>query len=120
MAPGPVFIHAAHCRAYDADGFPETLREVPLAFEARASGSRITELSARADVSPEAQMQVLFDDRHRQLARRQIRARHQPVHAAADDDDIHGQRAFLIARSAAFRPGAAMMPPPGCVAEPHI
>lgn len=62
MAPGPVFIHAAHCRAYDADGFPETLREVPLAFEARASGSRITELSARADVSPESQMQVLFDD----------------------------------------------------------
>ena len=33
---------------------------LPLAFEARASGSRVTELSARKDVPAEAQMAVLF------------------------------------------------------------
>jgi hypothetical protein len=62
MAPGPVFIHADHCEAYAGEGFPEALREVPLAFEARASGSRVSELSARAEVPAEAQMAVLFED----------------------------------------------------------
>jgi hypothetical protein len=64
MAPGPVFIHAAHCRAFDAPGFPEALRSLPLAFEARASGSRVTEISARDDAPAEAQMKVLFEDHH--------------------------------------------------------
>ena len=62
MAPGPVFIHAEHCDAFAADKFPEELRELPLAFEARASGSRVTELSARRDVSADAQIKVLFED----------------------------------------------------------
>jgi hypothetical protein len=62
MAPGPVFIHAGHCAAYSGNGFPDGLREVPLAFEARASGSRVLELSARPDISAEAQMAVLFDE----------------------------------------------------------
>jgi uncharacterized protein DUF1203 len=62
MAPGPVFIHAGHCEAYAAPGFPEGLRSLPLAFEARAPGSRVTELSTRADAPAEAQIQVLFDD----------------------------------------------------------
>jgi hypothetical protein len=62
MAPGPVFIHAEHCEAFGGEGFPEALRTLPLAFEARASGSRVSELSARADVSAEAQMSVLFGD----------------------------------------------------------
>jgi Protein of unknown function (DUF1203) len=62
MAPGPVFIHADHCDAYAGDGFPEALRILPLAFEARATGSRVTELSARSDVPAEAQMKVLFED----------------------------------------------------------
>src|SRR5215510_866347 len=62
MAPGPVFIHAEHCDAYAGEGFPEALRELPLAFEARATGSRVTELSARRDVPAEAQMRVLFED----------------------------------------------------------
>jgi hypothetical protein len=62
MAPGPVFIHAEHCDAFTGDGFPEALRALPLAFEARASGSRVTELSARNDLSAEAQMSVLFDE----------------------------------------------------------
>jgi Protein of unknown function (DUF1203) len=62
MAPGPVFIHAQHCAAYAAAGFPDALRGLPLAFEARASGSRVTELSARAEAKPEAQIKVLFDE----------------------------------------------------------
>lgn len=62
MAPGPVFIHVEHCDAYVEPGFPEALRSLPLAFEARASGSRVTEISARADAPAEAQIKVLFDD----------------------------------------------------------
>jgi len=61
MAPGPVFIHAEHCDAYAGDGFPDALRSVALAFEARTGGSRVPELSARADVPAEAQIRVLFE-----------------------------------------------------------
>jgi hypothetical protein len=66
MAPGPVFIHAEHCEAYDGEGFPDSLRSVALAFEARASGSRVTELSVRADVSAEVQIGVLFEESYAQ------------------------------------------------------
>jgi hypothetical protein len=62
MAPGPVFIHAEHCDAFAGDGFPEALRDVALAFEARAPGSRVSEVSARAEVPAEAQIKVLFED----------------------------------------------------------
>jgi hypothetical protein len=61
MAPGPVFIHAEHCDAYEDDGFPDALRDLPLAFEARTSGSRVPEVSVRADVPAEAQIKVLFE-----------------------------------------------------------
>ena len=60
MAPGPVFIHAGHCEAFAGTGFPEELRALPLAFEARETGSRVSELSARPDVPAEAQIDVLF------------------------------------------------------------
>jgi hypothetical protein len=66
MAPGPVFIHANHCEAYAGERFPDALRNFALAFEARASGSRVTELSARADVSAEVQIGVLFEEHHAQ------------------------------------------------------
>ena len=62
MAPGPVFIHAQHCMAWRGTGFPDALRELPLAFEARASGSRVTALSAQIGASPEAQIGRLFGD----------------------------------------------------------
>ena len=62
MAPGLVFIHADHCQAFDGHGFPDALRELPLAFEARLSGSRVSELSQRVDVPAEAQMRVLFEE----------------------------------------------------------
>jgi Protein of unknown function (DUF1203) len=45
MAPGPVFVHAEHCEAYAGAGFPEGLRSLPLAFEARADGSRVAGLT---------------------------------------------------------------------------
>jgi len=53
----------------------------------------------------------------------------EPVVPAADDYDVadavcggHALPRFQSFRisSAASRPGAAMMPPPGCVAEPHM
>lgn len=60
MAPGPVFIHAEHCDAYAGDGFPDSLRSLPLAFEARSSASRVGALLKGADVPAERQMSTLF------------------------------------------------------------
>ena len=61
---------------------------------------------------------------------REVRGRDQTVVAASDDDRVvslpcHAQAAFLARSerrtcSAARRPEAPMIPPPGCVAEPHI
>jgi hypothetical protein len=59
-APGPVFIHADHCDAYADAGFPEALRSLPLAFEARVGGSRVNDFSSSATESAEAQIQRLF------------------------------------------------------------
>ena len=59
-APGPVFIHADHCDAHTGRGFPEGLRTLPLAFEARAAGSRVTDFSTSAEESPETQIQRMF------------------------------------------------------------
>jgi hypothetical protein len=59
-APGPVFIHADRCEAYAGAGFPDGLRTLPLAIEARASGSRITGFSADHDQPPEWRIQHLF------------------------------------------------------------
>ena len=60
MAPGPVFVHAEHCDSYAGAGFPAGLRGLPLAFEARAAGSRVTDLRAGADASAEEQIDGLF------------------------------------------------------------
>lgn len=59
-APGPVFIHAEHCDAFAGGGFPEGLRSLPLALEARVEGSRVTVLSAEQDEPAEARIQRLF------------------------------------------------------------
>ncbi len=38
-APGPVFVHADGCEPYaDAEGFPDSLRSLPLTLEAYAAG----------------------------------------------------------------------------------
>jgi hypothetical protein len=60
-APGPVFIPADPCQAPEGDGFPEGLRGLHLAIEARASGSRVLEFAACED-SPERQIQRLFNN----------------------------------------------------------
>jgi hypothetical protein len=60
MAPGPVFIHAGSCEAWSGAGFPDGLRTLPLAFEARASGSRVTYLVSRPEIAPEAQLETLL------------------------------------------------------------
>jgi hypothetical protein len=62
MAPGPVFIHATHCTAYEGEGFPEGLRALPLAFEARAAHSRVAALTRDGDRPAEAQIESLFAD----------------------------------------------------------
>lgn len=59
-APGPVFIHAEHCTAFEADGFPDGLRQLPLALEARARGSRVVWLSADTAEAPEPRIQRMF------------------------------------------------------------
>ena len=51
---------------------------------------------------------------------RQVEGRDQPVVSPADHDRRLHRRLSARMRIAAFRPGAPMMPPPGCVAEPHI
>lgn len=59
-APGPVFIHADHCEAFAGDGFPEGLRSLPLALEARAHGSRVIGFSTEQDRPVETRIQHLF------------------------------------------------------------
>jgi len=63
MAPGPVFIHAAHCDAFAGAGFPEALRVLPLAFEARGSHSRVAALSSDNALRAEAHIENLFANR---------------------------------------------------------
>src|SRR5437762_10508884 len=71
-----------------------------------------------------------FEDDDAPSGLREVRRGNQAVVPGADHDDVGGVRAhatfafrpFLIERntsSAAILPGAPMMPPPGCVAEPH-
>ena len=58
----------------------------------------------------------------------QVRSRDQPVVSRADDDDpVAGGGHYAWPRLeslsiflAALSPGAPMMPPPGCTAEPHM
>lgn len=59
MAPGPVFIHADHCQAYEQENFPDALRGLPLAYEARTDGGRVIAV-AGGDASPEEQLESLF------------------------------------------------------------
>ncbi len=68
-----------------------------------------------------------FKDERLESALGQIKRGDQGIVAAANDHDIlshgHGQliprfQSLRMARLAR-RPGAPMMPPPGCVADPH-
>ena len=66
MAPGPVFIHAEHCAAYDGAGFPPALRALPLAFEARGAHSRVAALSSDPALPAEAHIEGLFAEAENQ------------------------------------------------------
>jgi hypothetical protein len=59
-APGPVFIHADHCEAFSGPGFPEGLRELPLALEARAADTRVTAFCAGKEHPVEQRIHRLF------------------------------------------------------------
>jgi len=59
-APGPVFVHAEHCEAWQGEGFPPGLHGLPLAFEARAGGSRVLAVSADMRQAPEVQIEAMF------------------------------------------------------------
>jgi hypothetical protein len=61
MAPGPIFIHAAHCDAYAGTGFPPGLRALPLAVEARGTGSRVLELASAPGAQAEPQIARLLE-----------------------------------------------------------
>lgn len=60
MAPGPVFVHAEHCVAYTGAGFPDSLRALPLAFEARGSAGRVMALNRVGEAGAEALIERLF------------------------------------------------------------
>ena len=61
-----------------------------------------------------------LDDDDRSLAFGERGGGDQAVQAGADDGDVVGhRRPPWSTRIAALRPGAAMMPPPGCVADPQ-
>ena len=62
MAPGPVFIHADGCAAWSGPGFPDALRALPLAFESRVAGSRVTALGTLGSESAETLIERLFND----------------------------------------------------------
>ena len=58
-----------------------------------------------------------------QPAFREITRGDQTVVTTTDDDDVVLQTVFFQSFNnckAPLRPGAPMMPPPGCVAEPHM
>lgn len=55
-APGPVFIHANHCEAFAGEGFPEGLRSLPLAFEARTGESRVAGLTRATGAEAEREI----------------------------------------------------------------
>lgn len=74
MAPGPVFIHAGRCEAWEGAGFPPGLRGLPLAFEARATGSRVIALTKDPQVAPEVQVATMFEAGAEWLALRHAEA----------------------------------------------
>ncbi len=78
-----------------------------------------------------AHLRAAFEHERLESSFGQIEGGDQTVVSATDDDDVARfghlassghQAAFPSFRisSAARRPGAPMMPPPGCVADPHI
>ena len=62
-APGPVFIHAATCRQYRGEAFPEDLYSLPIILEAWASDNRIPDARRVQGAEADAVLEELFADR---------------------------------------------------------
>jgi hypothetical protein len=60
--PGPVFVHAAACNTFEGPGFPASLRELPLLFEAYDERG-LPRVRVRAEAATiEADLGRLLDD----------------------------------------------------------
>ena len=129
--PAPVGQGREHARLGLDEAEPAVL-QVQVLHDGRAQGSEhvgdggglepgmelLGHGRAAEDVAP------LQDDGLETAAREQGRG-HEAVVAPADDDDVRLQATFpffqsLSSSRAEMRPGAPMIPPPGCVAEPHM
>jgi hypothetical protein len=60
-APGPVFIHAEECKAYDALAFPPDFRSLPLVFEAYRKGGLLLAQERVGTQDPEKVLAKVFD-----------------------------------------------------------
>src|SRR5208337_5532420 len=90
-------------------------------FRAAKTGMEFLRNGAAADYRP------AFEHEGLESSFGEIEGGDQPVVSCAEDNDValFGHRYFVPLEcfrisSAARRPGAPMMPPPGCVADPHI
>src|SRR5688572_4646640 len=65
---------------------------------------------------------LALEDERFETSLSQVGRTRQAVDASANYDDVVLRRTHssFSTRMAAFRPGAPMIPPPGCVAEPHM
>ena len=61
-----------------------------------------------------------LEDERLQPGLREVCSRDEPVVTASHDDRVVGHQSERTTWRAARRPDAPMIPPPGCVAEPHI
>lgn len=61
-APGPIFVHADGCASWaEPEGFPESLRALPLTLEAYAAGRWLVARERLADGDVESAVTRLFD-----------------------------------------------------------
>ncbi len=136
LARGALAVRPQHERASverrraRVGGGPDDLQAVLLeperADDGRVDGGGVRE-GGRADAGDDlrrdrrpANASRALDDERAEPALREHRGGHQTIRPRADQDDVVPHRLCPRIRSAAFLPGAPMMPPPGCVADPHI
>src|SRR5208283_2816288 len=107
-------IHISHNVRPDGTGAMGQLRTAK-------AGMKFLRNRAAADYRP------AFEHEGLESSFGEIEGGDQPVVSCAEDNDValFGHRYFVPLQcfrisSAARRPGAPMMPPPGCVADPHI
>jgi hypothetical protein len=60
--PGPIFVHAEHCTAFAGEGFPNSLRTLPLTLEAFADRRWIVRREHLEGCDPDAVIQEMLAD----------------------------------------------------------